>query len=206
MLFVSPRSDPLARMEASSPRRYVLTPNFASPLAQTIISDGTTATAVNLVGNVHEITDGTKLGSNLFHSFRRFDIDAGFEADFLDTVGGGIANVISRVTGNDVSDINGVLRSSISGADFWFINPAGVVFGIDAFVDVPAAFQVSTAHQVGFEDGALFSAADPVSSTSTLSMATPEPMVRSFVVTSISPASASDSVAEEMKLSKIVID
>ena len=43
-----------------------------------------------------------------------------------------IRNVISRVTGGDPSDINGTLRSTIQGADFYFLNPAGVMFGPNA--------------------------------------------------------------------------
>jgi large exoprotein involved in heme utilization and adhesion len=75
------------------------------------------------------------------------------------------------VTGGDASTIDGLLRSEVGRADFFFINPAGVIFGPNAKVDVPAAFHVSTADALRFEDGNLFSASDP--DASTLSVAEP---------------------------------
>ena len=58
------------------------------------------------------------------------------------------------------------------GADFWFINPAGVAFGPNATLDVPASFHVSTADELGFPGGEVFSATDPAKSV--LSVAVPE--------------------------------
>lgn len=101
---------------------------------------------------------GQRKGKNLLHSFERFGINQDQTAIFTGPTG--IDNVISRVTGNERSDINGTLISEIPGADFWFINPAGVVFGEGAKVDVPAALHVSTADYVRFEDGQRFSALD----------------------------------------------
>ncbi|OED39515.1 hypothetical protein AB833_15210 [Chromatiales bacterium (ex Bugula neritina AB1)] len=94
---------------------------------------------------------GTLSGTNLFHSFEKFDILRGETANF--TGSSTITNVISRVTGGDISTINGVLKSSIAGADFYFINPAGVTFGADGSVDVPASFFVSTADRLEFSNG-----------------------------------------------------
>ena len=113
---------------------------------------------------------GRQAGANLFHSFGRFDILTGQSATFSgpDT----IANVVSRVTGGEISTIDGLLRSEVGAADFYFINPAGIVFGPGARVDVPAAFHAGTADEVRFADGAVFSAID--TSASTLSAAAPE--------------------------------
>jgi filamentous hemagglutinin family protein len=136
-----------------------------------------------LTGRDFEIsaTLGSTRGANLFHSFQTFSIDTGESATF--TGPGSIDNVISRVTGGEVSSIDGLLRSEVGTADFYFINPAGVMFGPNAQVDVPAAFHVSTADELRFQDGAVFSASAPDSSA--LSVASPE----SFGFLSPQPAS-----------------
>ena len=96
--------------------------------------------------------DGRTLGNNLFHSFSRFNIPAGATADFQ---GAGVQNILSRVTGGEVSDIQGTLKSSIPGANFYLMNPAGVVFepgGIDLRVEVEEAGELRfEAGDVGVE-------------------------------------------------------
>jgi large exoprotein involved in heme utilization and adhesion len=65
--------------------------------------------------------------------------------------------VISRVTGNNPSVIDGTLKSDIKNADFYFINPHGITFNSNAQVDVPAAFHVSTADKMDFgKNGGVF--------------------------------------------------
>ena len=93
-------------------------------------------------------------GDNLFHSFLRFGLDAGEIALFTgdDT----IKNVISRVTGGERSNIDGIIRSTVGKADFYFINPAGVLFGPNAQLDLQGAFHVSTADYVRLGDNDLF--------------------------------------------------
>jgi large exoprotein involved in heme utilization and adhesion len=63
------------------------------------------------------------------------------------------------------------LKSQVGHADFYLINPAGVTFGQNAQIDVPAAFHASTASQLRLKDGALFSAINP--SASSFSSASP---------------------------------
>ena len=113
---------------------------------------------------------GQQYGENLFHSFRQFDIAVGERATFSgpDTVN----NIISRVTGGKVSHINGRLRSTLSNADFYFINPAGVMFGELAQLDVLGSFSVSTADELRFSDGAQFNASTPENSLLTVAQPT----------------------------------
>ncbi|MEN8159216.1 MAG: tetratricopeptide repeat protein, partial [Myxococcota bacterium] len=85
-------------------------------------------------------------GQNLFHSFLNFDLGEGDVADFTAT--NPTERVISRVTGGAPSNIHGTLRSSIPGADFYFINPFGVVIGEGASLDVDGSFHVSTADEL----------------------------------------------------------
>ncbi len=142
------------------------------PVDAQVVTDGTLGPAVSLVGPDFNIgVDlGRLVGGNLFHSFHQFGVGRGESALF--TGPDDIRNVISRVTGGDASIIDGLVRSEVGRADVYFINPAGVVFGENARVDVPAAFHLSTADELRFSDGAIFSAADPEKSS--LTIARPE--------------------------------
>jgi filamentous hemagglutinin family protein len=87
-------------------------------------------------------------GGNLFHSFGRFTVQTGERATFTPPLNGTtIANILSRVTGGQRSDINGPLRSEIPGANLFLVNPAGVVFGPEASLHVSGSFHASTAWQ-----------------------------------------------------------
>jgi len=93
---------------------------------------------------------GTVNGNNLFFSFNQFGIASGDTAQFQCTDCAALTNVISRVTGNASSIIDGTLRSDIPNANFWFFNPNGVVFGAGSVVDVPAALHVSSGNLLNF--------------------------------------------------------
>ncbi|WP_200283955.1 filamentous hemagglutinin N-terminal domain-containing protein [Rhabdochromatium marinum] len=137
-----------------------------------IATDGSLGPAVELRGPDMRIGAelGQTRGDNLFHSFEHFNIPTDQSATF--TGPDNIQNVIGRVTGGQRSNIDGQLRSEVGQADVYLINPAGVVMGPNASVDVPAALHVSTADELHFSDGSRFSASDPA--TSTLTMAAPE--------------------------------
>ncbi|MDM8552375.1 CHAT domain-containing protein [Desulfobacterales bacterium HSG2] len=86
---------------------------------------------------------GEQAGPNLFHSFQTFDINTGESATFKGP--GSVRNIISRITGGNTSLIDGTLRSVIPGADLYLLNPAGIMFGANAALDVRGAFHASTA-------------------------------------------------------------
>ena len=90
---------------------------------QTITPDGTAGTAINLNGTTFSITGGTIAASNLLHSFDKFGLDTGFVADFQGPGGGAIANIIGRVTGGELSSIDGTLRAF---TNLYLISPAGM--------------------------------------------------------------------------------
>ncbi len=144
----------------------------AAAAGSSVVTDGTTGPVVSLPGPDYRVGAdlGTRAGANLFHSFAKFGVAWDESATFTGPVD--IANVISRVTGGEVSMIDGLLKSEVGSADFYFINPAGIVFGENARVDVPAAFHASTANELRFGDGNVFSASDP--GKSTLSVSSPE--------------------------------
>ncbi|MCB2060737.1 MAG: filamentous hemagglutinin N-terminal domain-containing protein [Novosphingobium sp.] len=132
-------------------------------------------TVISMAGNEATISGGTLAGGNLFHSFERFDLAQGDIAQWVRGApdAASIVNVVNRVTGGDPSDIDGTLRvADMPGAAFWFLNPAGVVLGQGASIDVPGAAYFSTGHVLSFADGLSFSTVTPDGST--FSAAAPE--------------------------------
>lgn len=95
---------------------------------------------------------GSAAGANLFHSFSEFNVNTYQTVKFTENVSNTFDNVISRVTGNNPSVIDGMLKSTMGHAAFYFINPNGVTFMENAAVDVPGAFHVSTADKIDFRN------------------------------------------------------
>ena len=151
----------------------------ATPPAATVITPDTLAgrslgTTTSTLGPVTTIDGGTVSGTNLFHSFSVFDLAAGDTAAWVHSAGdpASIGNVINRVTGGTASQIFGTINSTaLPNADFFFINPAGIVFGQGAQVNVPAAAHFSTASNLHFANGDTLAIAAPDGST--LSVASP---------------------------------
>jgi filamentous hemagglutinin family protein len=118
-----------------------------------VTPDGTVNTQVNQNGNVSEITGGEIRGSNLFHSFQEFSVSTGNEAFFnnADT----ISNIFSRVTGENISNIDGLIRAN-GNANLFFVNPNGIIFGENASLNIGGSFVASTANKIDFADGTEF--------------------------------------------------
>jgi filamentous hemagglutinin family protein len=127
-----------------------------NPASAQVTSDGTVNTQVTENGNTAEITGGERAGDNLFHSFQDFSVETGNEASFLNA--NDIANIFSRVTGGNISNIDGLISANGS-ANLFLINPAGIVFGEGARLDIGGSFYGSSASSILFEDGE-FSATD----------------------------------------------
>ena len=130
------------------------------PIAVTaqITPDGTTSTEVTTEGNETTIEQGDRAGDNLFHSFDEFSVPTGGTAGFNNAAD--IANIFSRVTGSNISDIDGLLRAN-GAANLFLINPNGIIFGENASLDIGGSFFASTTDSLQFEGEAEFSASDP---------------------------------------------
>jgi filamentous hemagglutinin family protein len=133
--------------------------------AQHISVDGRLSPAQTLVGPNYAIGAnlGKQVGGNLFHSFGIFGLSTGESATFSGPAT--VTNVIGRVTGGSQSSINGAVKSTISGANVYLINPAGVVFGPNATVNISGSFHATTADYLKLSDGARFQATNPDGST-----------------------------------------
>ena len=109
---------------------------------------------------------GQQLGENLFHSFSQFNLNIDESATFSGP--DNVSRIISRVTGGYPSNINGLIRSTIPSADFYLINPSGLVFGPQASLDIQGSFHASTADALLFQDGKEFNATQPNKSSLTV--------------------------------------
>ena len=118
-------------------------------------------------GDTVEIREGSTEGNNLFHSFEQFSLLNGQTA-FFDNAAN-IENIISRVTGASISEINGLIRAN-DAANLFLINPNGIVFGENAALDIGGSFISSTADSIQFADDTDFSAVNPESPLLTVSI------------------------------------
>ncbi|HEY9833353.1 MAG TPA: filamentous hemagglutinin N-terminal domain-containing protein, partial [Stenomitos sp.] len=132
-----------------------LLPIPAQAQSITAAPDGT-GTTVTSNGNQINITDGTQSGSNLFHSFSQFGLSAEQTANFVSNPN--IHNILGRVTGGNASLINGLIQVTGGNSNLYLVNPAGIIFGANAQLNVPASFTATTATGIGFGSNRWFNA------------------------------------------------
>jgi filamentous hemagglutinin family protein len=120
----------------------------AQPITPELGSNGTNTVITTPNSNQFDITGGTRSGTNLFHSFDQFGLHSNQTANFLSSPT--IQNILGRVVGGNPSAIHGLIQVSGGQSNLFLMNPAGIVFGAGARLNVPADFTVTTATGIGF--------------------------------------------------------
>lgn len=142
-------------------------------LAQAIVPDetlGAERSRVIPISSIDfDIGAGARRGSNLFHSFREFNVPNRGSVYFISPAG--VQNILSRVTGGNSSNILGILGTyqSVnsdgslvpSSANLFLINPNGIVFGQGAQLDVGGSFVATSANAIQFGNQGIFDASNP---------------------------------------------
>ncbi|MGK7889115.1 MAG: filamentous hemagglutinin N-terminal domain-containing protein [Leptolyngbyaceae cyanobacterium] len=140
----------------------------AQVVPDTILSTPSQVNQISDSNRQIRITGGTQSGSNLFHSFEEFSIPNRAIASFQN-IDPAVERIFSRVTGSSRSRINGAIQTlqtngTLSNADFFLINPNGIVFGQNASLNIGGSFLATTADSLQFADGSEFSAVSPQNS------------------------------------------
>ncbi|MBP0018021.1 MAG: CHAT domain-containing protein [Cyanobacteria bacterium SBLK] len=109
--------------------------------------DGT-GTIVIFDDNTYQISGGTIGGENLFHSFSELGLNTGEIGNFW--VDANIENILARVVGGSPSVFDGMLQINGGEANLYLMNPAGILFGENARLNVSGDFFATTATAIGF--------------------------------------------------------
>lgn len=134
---------------------FILSPHYA--VAQiipdtTLGDDSSFVTSDQLIrGAKADLIEGGAINNhNLFHSFTEFNVNEFQRVYFANP--SGIDNILTRITGNNISKILGLLGVN-GNANLFLINPHGLYFGEEAKLDISGSFFATTATEILGENG-----------------------------------------------------
>lgn len=133
-----------------------MSPSVGDAQGTTDITSSGLNTQINQAGNSYIITGGTRPGGgpNLFHSFGNFSVGGGDLANFFNNTGLLTSNILARVTGGNISNIDGTIQTTGFGsANLFLMNPSGVVLGPGASLNVGGSVSFTTAQYLRLFDG-----------------------------------------------------
>ncbi|MEO1402890.1 MAG: filamentous hemagglutinin N-terminal domain-containing protein [Cyanobacteria bacterium J06635_1] len=149
------------------------------------------------------VDGGLLIDGNQLHRFASFSVPPAGSVMFD---GVSVQNIVGLVTGDSISDIDGVIRAS-GDANLLLINPNGIIFGPNAFLNVGGSFVASTAEKVLFDNGEQFSATQTPNNSPLLSIRMPTGLQFGNMASSIvnqsdaSPAGAVNFIGDPVGLS-----
>lgn len=137
----------------------VSSPSGPAASAPTNIQPATSDTSVVQESDQFKILGGQSSGGsepNLIHQFEHFDLGSNDTANFV--VAPDVANVISLINSIQPSSIDGLLQLTSSDPNFashanlFLVNPAGIVFGENVSLNLPANLTATTGSGLLFQD------------------------------------------------------
>ncbi|MEL7074938.1 MAG: filamentous hemagglutinin N-terminal domain-containing protein [Cyanobacteria bacterium J06582_2] len=132
----------------------IIPDNSLSNESSVIVEDAT----INQNQIVDLIEGGATRDKTLFHSFQEFNVLLNQQIYFANP--NGIEQIVTRVTGNNPSNILGTLGINGS-ANLFLLNPNGILFGENATLDLQGSLLATTAESVIFDDDLVYSATNP---------------------------------------------
>ncbi|MGK7919635.1 MAG: filamentous hemagglutinin N-terminal domain-containing protein [Trichodesmium sp.] len=175
---------------------YIEGKNYAN--AQ-IIPDQTLGQESSIINSIDDlkkqIEGGAIRGSNLFHSFQEFNVGEGKSVYFINP--NGIENILTRITGNNPSNILGRLGVD-GGANLFLMNPQGIVFGPNASLDIRGSFIATTADEIRLGENGVFSAT--ASQTSNLLSVAPSALFSNQLESQVTGTITNQSTQQEVGL------
>ena len=124
---------------------------WAQPVPET--NNLTQTSVIELIPDQFFIDGGalSRDGQNLFHGFDAFNLTAEQAGVFVNSPNA--ANLFSKISGGTPSLIDGSIGVLTGNPNLYFVNPAGIIFGENAQLNIANDFIATTSSAIGFDNG-----------------------------------------------------